>query len=63
MDITNAKPPLIHAESSGDLPEAISPAIAPITPLDLIEGTKIRTKLRLYAILFALYVTLADPMF
>ena len=29
----------------------------PITPLDLVEGPQIRTKLRLYAILVALYVT------
>ncbi|KAK6604443.1 hypothetical protein QC760_004063 [Botrytis cinerea] len=30
----------------------------PITPLDLVEGPKIRTKLRLYAILVALYLAL-----
>jgi hypothetical protein len=59
MDIiTTAEPPLIHAGLPGELPAlAVSPSNAAITPLDLIEGPKVRTKLRLYAILFGLYVT------
>ncbi|KAK7995221.1 hypothetical protein PG990_013994 [Apiospora arundinis] len=36
----------------------VPPSTAPIEPLDLIEGPKVRTKLRLYAILSALYLAL-----
>jgi hypothetical protein len=56
--ITTAEPPLVHARLPAELPAAgVSPSNTPITPLDLIDGPKVRTKLRLYAILFALYVT------
>lgn len=62
--MTNAEPPLVQAGLPAELPAAGIPATdAPITPLDLIEGTKIRTKLRLYAILFALYVTSPNLVF
>lgn len=59
MDIiTTAEPPLVHTGLPAELPAAGgSPSNAPITPLDLIDGPKVRTKLRLYAILLALYVT------
>jgi len=59
MDIiTIAEPPLVHAELLAELPATgVSPTNTPIMPLDLIEGPKVRTKLRLYAILLALYVT------
>jgi len=56
--ITTAEPPLVHAGLPVELPAAVgSPSNNPITPLDLMDDPKIRTKLRLYAILLALYVT------
>ncbi|KAF4629725.1 hypothetical protein G7Y89_g8421 [Cudoniella acicularis] len=60
MDIiTTAEPPLVHAGLPAEPPAAgVSPSNTPITPLDLIEGPKVRTKLRLYAILLALYLAL-----
>lgn len=59
MDIiTAAEPPLVHAGLPAELPAAgIFPGNTPITSLDLTESPKVRTKLRLYAILLALYVT------
>jgi len=55
--ITTAEPPLVHAGLPAELPAAgVSPSNTLITPLDLIDGPKVRTKLRLYAILLALYV-------
>lgn len=59
MDIiTASEPPNVHAEFSIELPdvEVSHNDIPTIEPLDLIESPKVRTKLRLYAILFALYV-------
>ncbi|KAL3418139.1 major facilitator superfamily transporter [Phlyctema vagabunda] len=52
--ITTAEPPLAHA----GLPAEGSPSNSPIVPLDIIDGPKVRTKLRLYAILSALYLAL-----
>lgn len=62
MDINaTTDPSLAHVALSGpgDISsQGIFSNDDPITPLDLVEGPKIRTKLRLYAILLALYVTL-----
>lgn len=55
--IATADPPLAHSA----LPAESSPNDASITPLDLMEGPKVRTKLRLYAILIALYVIYIPP--
>jgi hypothetical protein len=58
MDIiTTAEPPLAHDVMPGE-PSAAGHSLSNtiMTPLDLIEGPKVRTKLRLYAILLALYV-------
>ena len=65
MDIiTTAEPPLVHDGLPAELPAAgASSSNTPITPLDLIEDPKVRTKLRLYAILLALYVTSSGPVF
>ena len=59
MDIiTASEPPMVHAGFPAELPAAeVPPSDIPIEPLDLIESPKVRTKLRLYAILLALYVT------
>lgn len=59
MDIiTTAEPPLVHTGLPAELPTAgVSPSNTPVTPLDLIDDPKVRTKLRLYAILLGLYVT------
>jgi hypothetical protein len=58
MDIiTASEPPLVHAAFPAEIPAAETPPIdIPIESLDLIESPKVRTKLRLYAILSALYV-------
>lgn len=58
MDIiTASEPPLVHAGFPAELPAAeVPPSDIPIEPLDLIESPKVRTKLRLYAILSALFV-------
>jgi len=60
LDITKAsKPPLVHAGLPAELPATTVPSIGIfIAPLDLEETRKLRTKLRLYTILTALYVTL-----
>jgi hypothetical protein len=62
--ITTAEPPLVHDGSHAELPAGgvspLNPPGTPVTPLDLIEVTNVRTKLRLYAILSALYVTQPD---
>lgn len=56
-NITTAAPNMIHDEMCVKPPVAQNfSSNAPITPLDLVEGPKVRTKLRLYAILLALYV-------
>jgi hypothetical protein len=56
--ISTTKPPLVHDGLPTALPAVgISPAHAPLTPLDLSDAPTVRTKLRLYAILLALYVT------
>jgi hypothetical protein len=59
MDIITASDsPMVHAGFPAELPATeVSPSNIPIKPLDLIESPKVRTKLRLYAILLALYVT------
>lgn len=58
LEITKApEPPIGHAGIQAELPATIgSPTAVPITPLDLEESPKPRTKLRLYIILAALYV-------
>lgn len=59
MDIiTPAEPPLIRAGLPAE-PTALAVVSSNVatTPLELIEAPKARTKLRLYAILFGLYVT------
>jgi hypothetical protein len=58
LDITPAsEPPLVHAGLPAELPAAtVPPSDKPIAPLDLEESPKLRTKLRLYIILTALYV-------
>lgn len=38
----------------------VPPSTIPAEPLELVEGPKVRTKLRLYAILSALYVSEAS---
>jgi hypothetical protein len=56
--ITTVEPPLIHnGLHLKPLTAEVSPSNPSITPLDHIEGTNVRSKLRLYAILSALYVT------
>lgn len=56
--IAPAEPPLAHAELPPEISASgVSPSNDPITPLDLVDGPKVRTKLRLYSILLALYVT------
>ncbi len=59
MDIiTTAEPPLVYTGSPPEVPAAgVSLRNTPTMPLDIIEGSKGRTKLRLYAVLLALYVT------
>jgi EmrB/QacA subfamily drug resistance transporter len=58
LDITKAsEPPLVHARLPVELPATtVPPSEKPIAPLDLEESPKLRTKLRLYIILTALYV-------
>jgi MFS family permease len=58
LDITKASdPPLVHAGFPAELPATtVPPSDVPIAPLDLEESPKLRTKLRLYIILTALYV-------
>ncbi|PQE19248.1 MFS transporter protein [Rutstroemia sp. NJR-2017a BBW] len=60
--ITTADPPLVHDGSHRELPTGgaspLNPPVPTVTPLDLIEVTNVRTKLRLYAILSALYLAL-----
>jgi hypothetical protein len=54
MNITKtSEPPTVPAGLPADPPATD----APIVPLDLEESPKVRTKLRLYTILSALYVT------
>lgn len=54
MDITALKPAIPDARPPAELP----PNSHTIEPLDLHEDQKVRTKLRLYAILIALYLVL-----
>lgn len=56
--ITTAKPALINdgLPATQLAADGVPLSDTPITPLDLIEEPQIRTKLRLYAILSALYV-------
>jgi hypothetical protein len=58
LDITKAsEPPLIHAGLPAELSATtVPPSDIPIALLDLEESPKLRTKLRLYIILTALYV-------
>ena len=58
LDITkSSEPPLVHAGLPAELPTmTIPPSDIPIAPLDIEEGPKLRTKLRLFVILTALYV-------
>jgi MFS family permease len=58
LDITKAsEPPLVHGGHPAKLPATtIPPSDMPIAPLDLEESPKLRTKLRVYIILRALYV-------
>ncbi|KAM3076252.1 hypothetical protein ACMFMG_006240 [Clarireedia jacksonii] len=57
--ITNVEPPLVYNGLPVELPDTgVSPINTPIMPIDIIEGPKVRTKLRLYAILSALYLAL-----
>ncbi|KAE9366564.1 MFS multidrug transporter-like protein [Stipitochalara longipes BDJ] len=60
LDITKASDPsLVHAGYPAELPAtAVPPSDIPIAPLDLEESPKVRTKLRLYTILTALYLAL-----
>ena len=52
-NITTLKPAVTDAGPPTELP-ANEP---PIEPLDLLEAPKVRTKLRIYSILVALYVS------
>lgn len=66
MDIVAAspEPPMIHDPPPAKLAVAshVPDAIPPIEPFDLLEDSpRIRTKLRLYAILAALYVAIFLP--
>ena len=55
--ITASEPQVVLAGSSAELLAAeVPPSDNPIEPLNLIDNPKVRTKLRLYAILSALYV-------
>lgn len=58
MDITKAsEPPEVYARLSAELPATtLALGDSPIAPLDLEESPQVRTKLRLYMILTALYV-------
>ncbi|KAJ4391216.1 hypothetical protein N0V93_004833 [Gnomoniopsis smithogilvyi] len=61
MEVIPAPEPITgHIASSPKLAGAddVPHDLPPIEPLDLIDGPKIRTKLRLYAILVALYLAL-----
>ncbi|ORY65442.1 MFS multidrug transporter-like protein [Pseudomassariella vexata] len=60
MDITKvSEPPMVHTELPEELlATAVPPSDILIAPLDLEESPKIRTKLRLYIILTALYLAL-----
>ena len=54
-DITAVKPAAMpHAEPAPELPPANNEHT--IEPLDLVQEPKVRTKLRIYSILVALYV-------
>jgi hypothetical protein len=59
MEITKASEPTpVHAGLPTELPlMTLPPSTILITPLDLEENPTVRTKLRLYLILTALYVT------
>jgi hypothetical protein len=58
LDIAKAsEPPLVLPVLPAELPATtVPPSNIPITPLNLEESPKLRTKLRLYIILTALYV-------
>jgi len=58
LDITKAsEPPLVQDGIPAELPATtVPPSDIPIAPLDLEESPKLRTQLRLYIILTALYV-------
>ena len=64
MDTTKAsEPPLLHDGLRAELPATTGPPSAvPIAPLDQEESPEVRTKLRLYLILTALYVTHPAPL-
>ena len=64
LDITEAsEPPLIHADIPAELPiTTVALRDKPIVPLDLEENPRLRSKLRLYIILTALYVSLTLPL-
>ena len=51
-NITVLEPTIAHAGLSSELP----PTQPSVEPLDELENPKVRTKLRIYAILVALYV-------
>lgn len=59
-DITTIKPTVPDAgtPATAELP----PNEQTIEPLDLIEAPKVRTKLRIYAILIALYIRTFIPV-
>lgn len=58
MDITPAEPPLLPPGVPVEHGVAdVSPHATPGEPLNMAETPKVRTKLRLYAILCALYVS------
>jgi hypothetical protein len=58
MDITKATdPPVEHIEPPAEVPVAtVPPSDVAIAPFGLEENPNVRTKLRLYTILAALYV-------
>ncbi|KAH7007718.1 MFS multidrug transporter-like protein [Ilyonectria destructans] len=57
--ITPSDTPMHQPKSLVEPPDSeASPRVTPIEPLDLIESPRIRTKLRLYAILSGLYLAL-----
>lgn len=62
MEISPIDPPAVRPISATDHSVAqAKPDTAAIEPLDVIENGTRRTKLRLYAILSALYVSLVIP--
>ena len=58
-DITALEPAVVDAGTP--TPAGPSPNEHTVEPLDLIEHPKVRTKLRVYAILVALYVHYSIP--